>query len=105
MRKLPARSRGGVQRTEEYNEMKEIYRYRVDPQSKIFAIDVESSGKNRAGFIASIGDSIVSSSTWKCKNRYINDNVTELVQPIISDSNWGKAVEWRRRAKGGVGGG
>ena len=76
-----------------YNEMKEIYRYRVDPQSKIFAIDVESSGKNRAGFIASIGDSVVSSSTWKCKNRYINDNVTELVQPIISDSNWGKAVE------------
>jgi hypothetical protein len=76
-----------------YNEMKEIYRYRVDPESQIFAVKVDGRGDNRAGFIASIGDGIVSSSTWKCKQKYIQDNVTQLVQPLVDDSNWGNAVE------------
>ena len=57
-----------------YNDMKEIYRYRVDPQSKVFAVKVDGRGENRAGFIASIGSSIVSSSTWKC-NGSADDNV------------------------------
>ena len=76
-----------------YNDMKEIYRYRVDPRARVFAVDVDGRGENRAGFIASIGDSIVSSSTWKCKNRYLQHNTTELVQPTISDYEWEKAVE------------
>ena len=76
-----------------YNEMKEIYRYRVDPQSKVFAVKVDGRGENRAGFIASIGSSIVSSSTWKCKPGSPDDNVVALAQPGTDDSNWEKAVE------------
>ena len=49
--------------------MKEIYRYRVDPGSKIFAVKVDSKGKNKGGFIASIGDSIVSSLHGNAKLR------------------------------------
>ena len=37
--------------------MKEIYRYRVDPRARVFAVDVDGRGENRAGFIASM-DSI-----------------------------------------------
>ena len=77
----------------EYNEMKEIYRYRVDPSSKIFAVKVDSKGKNKGGFIASIGDSIVSSSTWKCKPTLDGEDVKALVEPKMDDSNWEKAVE------------
>ena len=77
----------------EYNELKEIYRYRVDPSSKIFAVKVDSKGKNKGGFIASIGDSIVSSSTWKCKPTLDGEDVKALVEPKMDDSNWEKAVE------------
>eukprot|EP00943_MAST-04B_sp_MAST-4B-sp1_P008074 g8074.t1 len=76
-----------------YNEMKEVYRYRVDPQSKIFTVHVENEGNSRAGFIASIGDSIVSSSTWKCKPGEVGDDVKALVQPGVDATNWEKAVE------------
>ena len=52
----------------------------------------------------------------KCKNRYINDNVTELVKLVISDSNgeavglgtnegggtvpWGSVLGWHRKPFG-----
>ena len=54
---------------------------------------VDGRGENRAGFIASIGSSIVSSSTWKCKPGSPDDNVVALAQPGTDDSNWEKAVE------------
>jgi hypothetical protein len=79
--------------TGKYNEMKEISRFRVDPASKSFAVKVNGRGNNRAGFIASIGDSIVSSSTWKCKDLLFDENAAALAKADHDDTNWAKAAE------------
>jgi hypothetical protein len=82
----------------EYGELKEIYRFRVDPTSRSFAVHVKGEGKGRAGFIATIGDSIVSSSTWKCKDLFeapgvVDPNLEKYLSDKVNDDDWGRAVE------------
>ena len=47
---------------------KDTYRYRVDANTEIFGLRIENAKGKKMGVIGSFGDSLVTSSTWKCKS-------------------------------------
>jgi hypothetical protein len=82
-----------------WNPAKDTFRFRINAQTQVVGvklegdIDGEKASKSDMGVIASIGDSIVTSATWKCKNFLTNFEKRGFTDPNFDDSNWPSAVE------------
>lgn len=76
-----------------YEATKDTYRYRVDPKTEVFAIKIEGDDEGRMGVIGSFGESLVTSSSWKCKSRLSTKEAASFANPDFDDSQWPSAFE------------
>jgi hypothetical protein len=76
-----------------YEASKDTYRYRVDPKTKVFAVKIEGADEGRMGVVGSFGDSLVTSSSWKCKSGLSIKEIAEFAHPDFDDSQWPSAFE------------
>jgi hypothetical protein len=76
-----------------YEPAKDTYRYRVNQKTKIFGVKIEGADEGRMGVIASIGDSIVTSSSWRCKTGLNAQEVRDFTKPSFDAALWPPAFE------------
>lgn len=80
-------------RVDWWGPAKDTYRYRVDANTEIFGLKIESAAGAKMGVIGSFGDSLVTSSTWKCKSFLTDEEQKIFANKDFDDSNWPTAVE------------
>jgi hypothetical protein len=80
-------------RVDWWGPAKDTYRYRVDANTEIFGLKIESAKGEKMGVIGSFGDSLVTSSTWKCKSFLTDEEQQIFANKDFDDSNWPTAVE------------
>ena len=80
-------------RVDWWEPAKDTYRYRVDANTEIFGLRIENAKGKKMGVIGSFGDSLVTSSTWKCKSFLTNEEQETFSRPDFDDSTWPAAVE------------
>jgi hypothetical protein len=83
------------------DDFKTAYRFRAACNTKIVGAKIEGGGSGRAGLMCSIGESVVTSSAWRCtdedkdlKGKGWNDN--KFSTQKFDASNWPAAVELGR---------
>jgi colicin import membrane protein len=80
-----------------WNPAKDTFRFRINSQTQVIGVKIEGKTDDQAkkdmGLIASVGESIVTSSTWKCKSFLTGLEKRTFSNPKFDDSNWPSAVE------------
>jgi hypothetical protein len=76
-----------------YEPAKDTYRYRVNQKTKIFGVKIEGADEGRMGVLGSIGDSIVTSSSWRCKTGLSKQEEKDFTKPSFDASLWPPAFE------------
>jgi len=76
-----------------YEPAKDTYRYRVNPKTKIFGVKIEGADEGRMGVIGSFGESIVTSSSWRCKTGLSKQEIRDFTKPNFDASLWPPAFE------------
>jgi hypothetical protein len=74
---------------------KDTFRYRVNPKTSTYAVELDGGNDGRMGVIGSFGPSLVTSSTWKCTNALEkNDTIGDAwTKSNFDDSAWPSAPE------------
>lgn len=74
---------------------KDTFRYRVNPKTKTYAVELDGGNDARMGVIGSFGPSLVTSSTWKCIDKLdAKDTVGNAwMKSTYDDSKWPSAPE------------
>ena len=78
-----------------WDPAKDTYRYRVNPSTKVYAVEVEGGADAKMGVIGSFGPSIVTSSTWRCTYSLTPEEKkgNKWARATFDDSKWPSAVE------------
>ena len=76
-----------------YEAAKDTYRYRVDPKTRVFGVKIEGADEGRMGVIGSFGDSLVTSSSWKCKSNLNAKEIATFATKDFDASLWASAFE------------
>ena len=70
-------------RVDWWEPAKDTYRYRVDANTEIFGLRIENAKGKKMGVIGSFGDSLVTSSTWKCKSFLTDEEQKHFLALIL----------------------
>ena len=84
-----------------WNPMRDTYRFRISPKSKVLGARIVSEGNGRAGLICSVGESLVTSSTWRCSDGDA-PKIGVFSKPDFDASLWPAAAEIGRNMGEGV---
>jgi hypothetical protein len=86
----------------QWNPMKDTYRFRVDPNTKVIGAKINANGEGKAGLICSVGESLVTSSTWRCSDDAAQSDPAKYTLPSYDASLWPNAAEIGRNEGEGV---
>jgi hypothetical protein len=84
------------------NPMGDTYRFRVSPQTKVIGAKINANGNGKAGLICSVGESLVTSSTWRCSDDTSQNDPLKYSLPSYDASLWPNAAEIGRNEGEGV---